>query len=305
MANTASTIERTFNVTRPARLTLENVSGEIHIQGGDDETISVSAVKQPGRGFDQTTIEMEQAADGAVRVATRQADDFLGRLLNLRFNGPGRVDYVVRVPRETALTLNYVSGPARVTGLHGALDLHSVDGPLDLVDVSGTLRVTTVSGAVSAARLSLAEPLRLETVSGEVDIADSRLPGAQATTVSGDVYVESDLSTGAYRLTTVSGDVEVRLPAGTRGVVHLSSLSGTLHSDLPGVQHRPGADGTGVSLHVSSVSGDVTLSTSGSTRAAAPPAPPAAEDRLALLDRLARGEVSVDEALKNLNAPNA
>jgi hypothetical protein len=40
------------------------------IEGGQRATIEVTAVKHPGRGFDQTEIEMEQAADGAVQVAT-------------------------------------------------------------------------------------------------------------------------------------------------------------------------------------------------------------------------------------------
>ena len=184
---TVGKFEQTFPVNGAARLTLENVSGTINIRGDEGNTIRVTAVKQPGRGFDHTQVELTQAEDGAVRVATRYDSDVVGWLLGRRHHEPCRVDYEVWLPRQAALRLNYVSGPATVANLHGALEVESVDGPLDLVDLGGTLAVKTVSGPVRAAGLALAAPLRAETVSGPVEVAASRLPGAHVETVSGTV----------------------------------------------------------------------------------------------------------------------
>ncbi len=297
-----TSIERHFAVSGPARLTLRNVSGAIDIEGGDGATLTVTAVKHPGRGFDHTEIDMEQAADGAVRVATRFEADLFSRLLG-GGHAPCRVDYTVRLPRHAALDLAYVSGPARVAHLRGELKLDSVEGPLDLSDLGGTVRVKTVSGEVHATRLNLDGPLHLDSVSADVYIGASHLPGGRIATVSGALRLESGLAHGAYELHTVSGDMALYLPAGTRGTVQMNSLSGHLLSDLPGRPRHGGADEAGVTVRVSSVSGDVTISASGDSAAAAPPAPPApaAEDRLALLDRIARGELSVDDALKDLN----
>ncbi len=304
-----SLIERSFTMTRPARLTLLNVSGQIDIQGGDGDTLTVTAVKHPGRGFDQTEIEIEQAADGAVRVATRYDDDIVSRLLGRRHSEPCQVDYTVRLPRAASVDVAYVSGAAYVANVHGELDLGSVSGPLDVADLGGTVQLKTVSGEIHAARLTLEKALLLETVSGEVVVADSALPGLNASSASGDLYIESHRATGAYRISTVSGDITLRLPADAQGVVQLHTLSGTLHSALPGLQRRGGSGtGEGVTVNANSVSGDLQItSVAGEGAATAalaapvPAAPPLAE-RLALLDRIARGEVSVDEALKNLHA---
>jgi hypothetical protein len=300
MANMVSTTERTFTVTGQARLTLLNVSGTIDVQGVDGDTLSVTAVKQPGRGFDQTEIEMEQAA-GAVRVATRYNDDLVGRLLGRRHSEPCRVDYTVRLPHYAAVELSFVTGPATIADLRGSFDLQSVAGTLELADLSGEVKIKTVSGPVRATRLKLEEPLQLTTVSGDVWVEASHLPGLRASTTSGDVHIASGAATGAYHCNSVSGDLHLQLPAGTQGSAHLSTLSGRLHSDLPGVSARSTAAATGVSLQLHSVSGNVYLTAADSNVAAPASPPPSTEDRLALLDRIARGELSVNDALKNLN----
>lgn len=296
MTTSVGSVERTFTMPSPARLSLRNVSGVMTVQGVDGNTLTVKAVKQPGRGFDRTTVEMDQAADGAVHVATRYADDVVSRLFGR--HEPCRVDYTVQLPRHATLELALVDGTARVANLHGQLSVETVSGALDLADLGGALHIKTVSGHVRATRLSLEAPLELRTVSGAVVVGDSRLPGLNASTTSGDLRLESGLATGTYRLQTVSGDMWLRLPTGTQGLAHLSSLSGSVHSSLPGVRRRAGPATpaeTGVTLHISSVSGDVHLS-DGPGEAPTP----AAADRLAVLDRVARGELSVDEALKHL-----
>lgn len=300
MTTSVGSVERTFTMPSPARLSLRNVSGKLTIQGGPGDTLTVKAVKQPGRGFDHTAIEMEQAADGSVRVATRYDNDLLSRLLGR--HAPCRVDYTVQLPQHAALDAAYVSGAAQVTNLHGQLSVETVAGTLDLADLGGDVQIKTVSGHVRATRLLLDAPLRLKTVSGAVVVSDSRLPGLEAATTSGDLRLESALATGTYRLHTVSGNIWLRLPAGTQGLVHLSSLSGNVFSRLPEVRRRAGPATpaeAGVTLHISSVSGDVHL-LDGPADTAAAPGP--AADRLALLDRIARGELSVDDALKNLHA---
>lgn len=300
MTTNGDKVEHTFTVTSPAKLTLRNVSGDIVIEGGKGETIAVTAVKHPGPGFDRTEIDMAQAADGAVRVATRFEDAIFNWLLG--GNEPCRVDYRVRVPYDTAIDLAYVSGSATVMLVHGALDLQSVDGPLTVADVSGTLRLRTVSGPVNATGVMLDKPLQVETVSGPVTVTDSFLPGLHAEATSGDLRVESTQGDGPYQINTVSGDVGLYLPAWATGAVQLSSLSGSFHSDLPGLQRGSGAAEAGVNVRISSVSGDVTLGVA--PNAPAQPLPPVTmpppEVARALLDRVARGELTIDEAYKIL-----
>ncbi len=139
-----------------------------------------------------------------------------------------------------------------------------------------------------------------------------------ANTVSGNVSARTPLSAGPYRFKTVSGDVALTVPAGTNLVAEGASLSGGLKSDLPVARHersgrrwrievgQPGLDPANAArVTFDSLSGDLCLVSSGDgggtqPAAAAQAAPPAGQTRSDILDRVARGELSVDEALKAL-----
>jgi hypothetical protein len=314
------TLERTFDLTGRARLTLLNVRGEIDLQPGEPGRITATALKHPGRGFDRTEIEMTQAPDGAVTIATRYVDDLVPRFLGFARGDPARVDYVVRVPPACDLELSFVSGPALVAGLEGDLKIRGVSGPLRLSGLAGRLDVKTVSGPVHGQGLRLAAPLALGTVSGDVWLADSHLPGVDASTVSGRLRLALGTTSGAYRLKSISGNVYLTLPAEAHCDVHVTSVSGGLRSRLPRAS-QAGQPTASVSFH--SVSGHLYLDPAGSEAAATPEAAEhaahaehihhsrgehaaehaqgrAGADRLAVLEKVARGEMDVDGALDAL-----
>ena len=323
MAQEMTTSQRSFAVTGTARLTLRNVKGEIDIQPGQAGQIEVTAVKHPGRGFDRTEIEMTQAEDGSVTVATRFEDDLVGRLLGLGGTDPCRVDYTVRMPATgSALDVATVSGPARVAGLEGEFKLRAVSGPLHLEGLAGQLKVDVVSGSVTGAGLRLTQSLDVTTVSGDVTLTDSHLPGVEANTVSGQLRLATGSAPAQYRIKSVSGDAYLRLPTGTPCLVSLHTLSGRLRSDLPATRRdvRGGNEtaefgagseaGTAVRVKFNSVSGNLYLAAAnGAGDAAAnetphmaePTGPRTAAERLALLEKVSRGELSVDDALGTLN----
>ena len=308
-------ITRSFPVSGLAQLTLQNVDGQVDIAAGDDGVISVRAVRHPGPGANQTEIEISQDADGRVRVITHYLEDLHARLFHPFQHGPARVDYTVRLPKNCQVDVAVVSASARLQGLAGEFALRSVSGALDLRDLSGRLRVNTVSGAVTGAQLRLADSLRAETVSGDVSLSDSTIPAVSAHSVSGQVRLQTALGAGPYVFQSVSGDVWLDLPAGMTGVVEMHSLSGRLRASWSvsrqqtrGWTRATFGESGGPEISFHSVSGDLHLLSPDDTRAAAPETPasatagPAAEasDRMAVLDRLARGELSVDEAVNTL-----
>jgi len=316
-----TTMQRSFPVTGTARLSLRNVKGKIDIQPGTEGQIEVTAVKHPGRGFDRTEIEMTQAEDGSVTVATKYEDDLVGRWLGLGGHDPCRVDYTVRMPAaDCTLEVATVSGPAHLTGLEGQFALRTVSGPLHLSALKGKVKLDSVSGTVTGEALQLSQALELTTVSGDVSLSRCRLPGVDASTVSGALQLDQGTAAAAYRFKSVSGDVHLRLPADSRCVVSLHTLSGRLRSNLP-ASHSTGHDEHAqpveaaeaqVRVRFNSVSGDLNLVSDQSApvpEGEMPEAPPVvdpagprtADERLALLEKVSRGEMSVDEALGTLN----
>jgi hypothetical protein len=326
-------IEQTFNVTAPAHLKISNIRGSVTVQAGEAGIIAVSAVKHDGSGS-RTEVYIAQAEDGKVLVETRHPD---GIFSFFSFSHPCRVDYVVHAPAGTVLNVSCVSSSLAVEGLEGEFDLHTVSGAVDLNALSGLLKINSVSGDVSGAGLSGA--LQLETVSGDVRLGEANLPSAEVSTVSGNITLQTPLAGGPYHFNSVSGDVQFVVPDGTSCSAELSSISGSIRSTLPFTASRGKGNhrtveiqGGGTKVYLNSVSGDLRIGRVGDDLQAAtvavtstpippippipsiPPIPPVQPipaapttpstpklTRAEILEKIERGEMTVDEGIKLFN----
>ncbi len=311
------TIEKVFQVPIPARLSLGNIRGSVVVQPGKDGEIAVSANKLPNSGsMDRTEIHMYQGEDGSVHVETRYDDYF-----SLFFfeNRPCKIDYVVRVPRQCSLRISGVSSSLRITGeLEGSFSLHSVSGGMDLSGLSGDIRIHTVSGSIEGQ--GLRGELDYDTVSGCVRMPACSFGQIKGHSVSGTGEIETPLSQGPYRFNTVSGSIRLAVPSDTRCTASIHTISGNLSSSLPGSSTRlqrhdrvMQIQGGGVEIFLNSISGGLSIQGQGggseayasekyasdetpSDQAAA--APPLST--MEILQRVERGELSVEEALQKL-----
>ncbi len=310
----------TFNVSEAARLRLGNIRGSVDIAPGDDGVIRISVVKHTDTGNARDTeVRVLQEEDGSVTAETR-FDHHNGWL----FNGtPCKVDYTVRVPRRCSANVSGVSNRASVAGLQGELHLTTVSGEVELREVNGPMHFNAVSGGVHGARLS--GPLALETVSGKVQLEECTFPEANISTVSGGIWIDTDLASGPYRFKSVSGGLHLVVPAESALSVSMSSLSGRIHTSLPADirsserRHGPGGkitadlNGGGVEVHLNSVSGNLEIEPRGGApapveenpEAQAAPTPPAAEAQKAstldILKQVESGDITVEEAMKRLS----
>jgi hypothetical protein len=330
------TIERTFNVIGAARLNLANISGSVDIQPGVDGVVSVSAVKHTNGDAEHTQIEIDQGADGSVNVKT----DYQESVWRLFGQRPCDVDYTVRVPHDSAIVLRCVSSSGAVRGVNGELTLSTVSGGLDLADLSGSLRLNGVSGRIWGERLagqmkvetvsgdvklrdSQLSTLNVSTVSGNITLETS-----------------AALANDPHHVHSVSGEVHLIVPAQTRCTVEGSSLSGRIKSDIPvtrsqhsGQRWHMELQGGGPLIRFDSISGNLVIkrdqrdhaqvaaqpepalaateaelpsstkdvTTEGNVQGIPPkPIEDAEQARRDILDRIARGELSVDEAVNLL-----
>lgn len=329
------TIERTFNVIGTARLNVANISGSVDIQPGVDGVVSVSAAKHANGDVERTQIEIEQGADGSVSVKT----DYQESVWRLFGQRPCDVDYIVRVPRDSVVSLRCVSSSGAVRGVSGELTLNTVSGNLVLADLSGSLRLNGVSGSMRGERL--VGQMKVETVSGDVELRDCALSTLDISTVSGNISLETNaaLADGPHRIHSVSGEVRLTVPAQTRCTVEGSSLSGHINSDFPvtrsqhmGQRWHVELQGGGPLIRFDSISGNLMIERGRALAQGQPEAAPvetlptaeplpkakgvmpvtnpphdastpiedAEQTRRDILDRIARGELSVDEAVNLL-----
>jgi Toastrack DUF4097 len=320
------TINNTFQVTAPARLSISNIRGSIVVRPGDPGVIEVVAVKHGNFDSGRYSVEMNQDPDGSVRVETRANESFLGFL-----SYPPRVDYSLRVPQGVHLETSCVSSSLDVSDLEGVFRFKTISGDMQLANLKGPFKLNSVSGDISGSHLS--GTLDVGTVSGRVRLLESDFPNAEASAVSGDLILQTALSEGPYQFSSVSGSARLLVPADTHCNAELNSVSGSIHSSLPVTATRIGHGhkvtqilGGGTSVRLKSVSGNLSFETEGvpatpvQTSSSAPAEslssvppippvppvpgtsssipPPAPLTTAEILQRIERGEMTVDEAIK-------
>ena len=301
-------IEKRFEVGSPARMKLSNIRGSVNIQAGEDGVIEVTAVKHLNSGSqDQTEIKIEQVEDGRVIIKT----DYTSSISNwFGFNKPCRVDYTVRLPKNCEVRVRGVSCEISAQGLNGEIDINTVSGDLALSDLSGQIKIGAVSGAIRAQKLC--GELETNSVSGQVRVMDSQLSKASVQTVSGSIVVQSPLTEGPYILKSVSGNATLIVPGNTACSASFHSVSGRMRTSLLITRdNRHGSRGSieirggGVNVSFNSVSGIIRILTAEDEKIveqkATIEAPASPRNRLDVLQKIERGEISVEDALKDLN----
>lgn len=303
-------LTKSFRVSSlPARLSLRNIQGNVRIQRGDAAEITVTAVKYTSTGNSEATeVYMEQEGDGLVRVETRYPNPMIG-IFNL-FK-PCRVDYLVQAPRECSIDLSAVSSAVEIEGIDGSHEVKTVSGDIKLKDISGKLKANTVSGNVHGSNLS--GDSNLKTVSGDVIFTQCKYSEVFGSSVSGDFQIDLlNPSAGRYQFKTVSGDARLVLPPGSGFNLSYHTQSGSFRTDAGSTtsswsrgQHSGTFSGGGSDISVRSVSGDLKILYSGAGSMERQEKSSKASANKAslgdLLERIDRGELSVDQALSMMN----
>ena len=304
------TIERSFETGTPAQLKLGNIRGQIDIRAGESGVILVTAVKHLNSGnSDLTQVVIEQDDSGKVTIKTEypnSVNNWFG------LNKPCKVDYSVQVPPECHMKVSGVSCNITVQGVQGEIEIHSVSGGLTLEELSGDLKAKTVSGALKADRL--AGELDANTVSGSIRVAASQISTANFNTVSGGMVLESPLGDGPYTFKSVSGGATLVVPADTACSARFHSVSGRMRTSLPitkdkrrGARGEMEIQGGGPEVYHHCVSGSFKIVTSENEPIReehhTPPVTAAQpKDQMNILKQIEAGEITVEEALKELNA---
>jgi DUF4097 and DUF4098 domain-containing protein YvlB len=228
-----------FHGQDPIDLRVRIPAGDIAVSAAATQTTTV-ALDGSDRTVAGTRVEFE---DGTLSVIVPDQSGL--------FND-GSVDVVVELPEGSSCRVHTASADLRCTGELAALDVHTASGDVSAERVSGHARVDTASGDVS---LGTAGEAEVESASGDVRIGQVS-GGVTVRTASGDVQVEA-ASGHRTDVNAASGDISVGVAPGIGVYLELSSLSGTVSSEL-----EPGEEtgGTDMTLQCRTISGDVRVS---------------------------------------------
>ena len=253
-----------------------------------------------------------------------------------------RVDFEITVPRECGIDAHTVSGELSINGVNGPVEAQSVSGEIGLEDIEGPLRLKSVSGDVSCRRYVghvegnavsgdvvfdavRIRSLQLHTVSGDVDIRGALEPAREhrLRTISGDVQLSLADPDLTVEFRTASGDLECEIPARVtrvnrkeysvtlgegRGHAVVKTVSGDLTVaastlDVPGVAstEEPGA-ARGAESAWPAMGMEPPREFEPAVEATMPMDNKARDEIKSVLEKLAKGELGIDDAAAALDA---
>jgi DUF4097 and DUF4098 domain-containing protein YvlB len=208
----AETVTRTAAADPRGDVEIVNVSGEVEVSGWDRNEVEVRA--DLGRGVERLDVTSDRH-----RV-------LVNVVLPKGRSNSGSTDLVVRVPRQSRLTIRTVSADQSVSNVQGAQSLQTVSGSITTEVWAEDLEVRSVSGEVQARGRGGAANARVNTVSGNVELIDLG-SDLELTTVTGDMDVQASELTRA-KIKTTNGELELRAKLARAARVEAEAINGDL-----------------------------------------------------------------------------
>jgi len=179
------------------RLSLENIDGDVTIEGWNRREVSIQAVKRAdGDALDQIKVRVD-ATESRIEIETEYLES-RGGFMGFQ-TADGSVDYTIKAPSDAILEeIELVNGDVTVRGIAGRVMLNTVNGAITAVGLADDAEIETVNGAIDASfdQLGAGQSVELTTVNGAVMI---RIPpqasaAVAAETINGAISSEFDLT---------------------------------------------------------------------------------------------------------------
>lgn len=165
------TEEMTFDVAAGARLSLENINGDITITSGSGDKVYLVAYKKAGKQeyMDELKVVVD-ADEDYIRIETRHPKSE-GGWFKWGNDSSGSVAYELEVPADINLdTVSTVNGDVIISAVNGLVKAETVNGSLTASGLVGDANLETVNGSIKAEFDKLAEDQRVsaEAVNGKI-----------------------------------------------------------------------------------------------------------------------------------------
>jgi DUF4097 and DUF4098 domain-containing protein YvlB len=193
-AETRKEPTRTLPLQAGGYLSLENVNGDVTIEGWKKNEVSINAVKK-GESKDLDRIKIVISVDkyeGKDWINVETEYDAFGK-------NSGSVEYTINAPTDAILEdIELVNGNLKVTGITGYLSLGTVNGSITASGMTGNAWVETVNGNLDLSfdKMGKGQAVDLESVNGAIALRIPEKSNAhvEAETLNGNISSEFGLT---------------------------------------------------------------------------------------------------------------
>jgi len=225
LAHEEHTEQSSFAAADVSAVDIDNDNGSVTVTASDGDTVEITADVSDGW---QATEVTSSVVDG---------------VLELRASCPlfvsiwCSVDYTIAMPADRPLTIDG-SGPLRVRGMTGPVNIDGDDGAVELDDIAGDLTVSNDNGRIVGRRLT-SSTVDAQNTNGRIELSFLDPPQTvSARTENGRIDVVVPDTDVLYRvdLHTENGSTDnaVRTDPGSDHVIDLSTQNGSITLRPPG-----------------------------------------------------------------------
>jgi hypothetical protein len=181
-------ISRKYPLGDDASFSLVNLTGNVKIEGWDEQQAEVKVIKEGGSEQDRQAVE--------VRLIS--SSDLLSLETSPTRSSPVEVHYEVKLPRNLRqLEIKSADSKVELSKMTGAINVSVQGSSIELKDVAGEVNTKIVQGDTKVSiKGALSGPQVLKSVNGDIELRLSEETGAdiQAETVGGEIDVDDDLN---------------------------------------------------------------------------------------------------------------
>ncbi len=173
LADVTETENFSFDVKPGARVSVENINGDIDVVGDSVKQVKVVAHKKAGKQeyMDELEIVVD-ASEEHVRIETRHPDSS-GGWFNWGSNSSGSVSYELLVPMDVDLdSIDTVNGDVNIESVDGEVKAGTVNGTIEVSGANADVDLETVNGSIKAVfdELGSGQRVKADTVNGKITI---------------------------------------------------------------------------------------------------------------------------------------
>jgi len=185
-----SVITKTYPLAKNGSFSLRNFSGDITVEGWDEQQAEVKVVRRGGGDAERVAFHVTRE-EGANRLVFNSTPEKTG--------GVQEVEYVLKLPRNLReLEIVSINSDVDLVNVHSAsISINVQQGNIELEDVSGTINSRTTKGntTVVLAEAAKGAPHVFNGIHGniEIELAPGTNAELKAETVDGNIDIDEDL----------------------------------------------------------------------------------------------------------------
>ena len=199
-----TTETRVFALKSGSTLKVKNVNGAVTVEAWDREEVEFRGEFKPSSRDEHVKVEIDRSSHG-LEIVGKIPKNHDGRGIR----GP-ECRMELKVPRRILASISTVNGSVSLKGTQGEASVESVNGAVTVASHTDGLKASTVNGAIRVDAVK--GTLKLKTVNGAIEARDLDAQGKaiHASTVNGQVHIQSTGLKGRLEASTLNGSLNLR-----------------------------------------------------------------------------------------------